>query len=51
MSKKIKSDNFTRSNREKSNIDIAILENESCDNYFAFWSKDKFCFDCCDNDW
>ena len=29
--KRIKSDNFTRSNREKSNIAIAILENEWLD--------------------
>ena len=38
--KKIKSDNFTRSIREKSNIDIAILEKWMVryeHNYFVFW--------------
>ena len=38
--KGIKSDNFTRSNREKSNISIAILEKWMIGwqhNYFVFW--------------
>ena len=38
--KRIKSDNFTRSNREKSNIAIAILEKLMIGlhhNYFVFW--------------
>jgi hypothetical protein len=38
--KRIKSDNFTRSNREKSNIVIAILEKLMIGwhhNYFVFW--------------
>ena len=38
--KRIKSDNFTRSNREKSNIAITILEILMIGwhhNYFVFW--------------
>ena len=38
--KRIKSDNFTKSNREKSNIAIAILEKLMIGwhhNYFLFW--------------
>ena len=40
VAKKIKSDNFTRCNKEKSNIAIAILEKviiEWHHNYFVFW--------------
>ena len=40
MQKGIKSDNFTRSNRKKSNIAIAILEKLMIGwqlNYFVFW--------------
>ena len=35
--KKIKNNNFTGINREKSNIAIAILENCHLINYFLFW--------------
>jgi hypothetical protein len=38
--KRIKSDNFTRNNREKSNISIAILKKIIIGwyhNYFVFW--------------
>jgi hypothetical protein len=37
---RIKSDNFTRSNREKSNLAIAIMEKLMTGwhyNYFVFW--------------
>ena len=43
--KKIRSDNFTRNNREKFNIVNAILKKERIrwhHNYFAFWMHQNF---------